>query len=74
MEFEPHLFYINLSIQLGVIFIFPIVAFERRTLCMMLVGLKFLDEHANEITRVKFLKREILFLGILMAFPMKNNP
>ncbi|MCT8138325.1 RDD family protein [Anaerobacillus sp. CMMVII] len=64
LQYEAHRFYINIGIQLIAvilyIFVLPIAILEHRTLGMMLLGIKFLDENADEITTKVFLKREIL--------------
>jgi uncharacterized RDD family membrane protein YckC len=74
LENEPHLYYTGVAIQflalLLYVFILPLTFKTPRTPGMMIVGTKFLDLKANEITKLTFLKREFLkwvfFPGILL--------
>ncbi|MFN7250570.1 MAG: RDD family protein [Anaerobacillus sp.] len=76
LENEPHLFYTAIGIQIVVLllylFILPITFKYPRTVGMMIAGTKFLGTDAKEITKLTYLKREllkwILFPGALLLF------
>ncbi len=53
------------------IFLIPLLSSERQTVGMMLIGLKFVDENADKLSRIMFLKREclkwVLFPGFILT-------
>jgi uncharacterized RDD family membrane protein YckC len=75
LENEPHLFYTGVAIQITVLlvymFVLPLTFKIPRTVGMIIVGTKFLDVKANEISKLTFLKRELLkwllFPGFLLT-------
>ncbi|RXJ00404.1 hypothetical protein DS745_12815 [Anaerobacillus alkaliphilus] len=77
-EHKPHLLYLALGwVTFFYIFIFPLINAERQTMGMMLIGLKIVDENAEKLTRVGFLKREclkwVLFPGFFLTLTSEKQ-